>query len=124
MRLALPRLWYRLFAGIGPVIGIVVIQKELETEILGMPGQGDGVLQIVRQVRGSVKQTQANPVVAVISQNLQARLGFVSVLENYPLLLSLCEKGDIGADRIVLTVARLRYRNHRAEQQRQHSSRV
>ena len=89
VRLALPGLRDELLAGVGPGVGVVVVQQELEAQLLRVLGQGDGVFEVVRQPGRRVEQAQANPVVAVVLEDLQARLGLPVVLEDRPLLLGL-----------------------------------
>jgi hypothetical protein len=48
-----------------------------------------------------VEQAQANPVVAVILENLQARLGFTAILEDDATIFVLFEEREVGAYRII-----------------------
>ena len=63
--------------------------------------ESDGVRQVVGKLRGSVEQAQANPVVAVILEDLQTGLGFIVVLENRAAIFRLLQEGKVRADGIV-----------------------
>jgi hypothetical protein len=75
-----------LLAWISPVIGVVIVEQKLETKFSGVPGHGDGVLEIVGKSAGRMKQPETDPAVAVILENLQPRSRGPVVLEDYPLV--------------------------------------
>ena len=54
VRLAFPGLGKELLLRIGPGVGVVIVQQELVAELFGVFGQGDGVFQIVGQLRVGV----------------------------------------------------------------------
>src|SRR5437764_15406718 len=104
MRFPLPCLGNGLFAGVGPIVGIVKVEKKLEAKLLSIFRERDCVFKIVRQLRWGVEQTQADPVVAMVFQYLQARPGNAAVFEDHALLFCLLKKGDVRADGVILTV--------------------
>jgi hypothetical protein len=79
----------------------VEVQQHFEAEGLGLLRGGDGVVEVVGQPRGRVEQTEADPVVAVVFEDLQAEFGLAFVFELDALLLRLGEKGDVCADGLV-----------------------
>src|SRR5689334_18766720 len=103
MRFALPRFWDGLLARVSPVIGIVIVKEELESKSFRLLRQCNGVWEAVGKSGGCVKQAKANPIVAVVSQDLQARLRLSFILEDNSLLLGLREERNIRSHGIVLT---------------------
>src|SRR6266567_5123005 len=89
MRHALPGFWKELLAWIGPSIGIVIVEQEMETKFLGGFGERNCVFQIIGKFHGCVKEPQANPVVAMILEYFQSRLGCAVVFENLAAVLCL-----------------------------------
>ena len=86
---------------IRPAIGIMEIEEEFEVKIVGAPGEGDGVFEIVGKIRRRMKKTEANPIITVVLENLQRGFRIGAVLENGALLLGLRQKRQIGADRVI-----------------------
>src|SRR6266536_6668361 len=103
MRFPLPCLGKRLLAGVSPIVCVVIVEEKLEAKLLSIFRQRDRVFEIIRQLRWGVEQTQADPVVAVVSQYLQTGPGHAVVFEDHALLFSLPQKRDIGTDGIVLS---------------------
>src|SRR5438132_687822 len=101
MRFTLPRFGDRLLARISPVIGIVIIEEKFESKRFGLLRQCDGVWQAVWKCGRSMKQTETNPVIAVIPQDLQTRLRLAFILEHYSLSLGLREEGNVCAYGVV-----------------------
>src|SRR5262249_4568495 len=89
-------------ARVGPVVGIVVIEQEFEAEFLGRLSQLDCVIEIVGQLARRVKQSQANPAIAVVFQNLQTRLGSPIVFEDCAVFFSLLKERNVCANRVIL----------------------
>src|SRR5258708_36146280 len=89
MRHALPGFWKELLARIGPSVGIVIVEQEMETKFLGGFGERNCVFQIIGKFHGCVKEPQANPVVAMILEYFQSGLGCAVVPENLAAVLGL-----------------------------------
>jgi hypothetical protein len=68
------------------------IEKEFEAELFGVSGQAEGVFEVVRQPRGSVEQSQADPIIAVVPKNSKAGLGLTLVFEDGSTVLRLFEE--------------------------------
>ena len=79
----------------------MVVQEEFEAPLSGLLGESDRVFQVVWQPAGSVKQPQPNPVVTVVAEDLEPRLGLSLVLEHRPLRLGLLQEGEISPDGVV-----------------------
>ncbi len=92
VRLALPCLRDILFARISPGVRVVIVQQEFEAKLIRFFGKSDGVIEVVRQTRWCVEQPQADPVVAVIPEDLKAALSLAIVLEYGALLLGLLKE--------------------------------
>ena len=95
----LPRERCDLMAGIGPVIGVVKIKKQPESERLCLFSLGKGVGQIVGQGRWRVEQPQPNPAITVTAKNLKPGAGRSSVAEDRSIRLSLGQERNIHPQR-------------------------
>jgi hypothetical protein len=90
-----------LVTGVGPIVRVMEIKEEFESDSLCPIGCGQGVVKVVWQLDGSGEDAQADPVVAVIVENLECRFGDAILLELGALLLSLRQKRDVGADDVL-----------------------
>ena len=95
-----------LLGGIGPTVGVVQIEENVEAHGLGAAGERQRVREIVGQLvrcgRGIVEEAQADPVVVVLAQNSEDIFGLAVFLEDHTVLLALGEEGDVGANGILL----------------------
>jgi len=92
MRQPFPCLRRELLLRVRPCIGIVEIEKKLESQLFGLQRLSNRVLQVVSQSIGRMKESQANPVVSVILKNLKAGLRLTIVLENCATLFRVPKK--------------------------------
>jgi hypothetical protein len=78
-------------------------QKESKAQPLGRPGQCQRVREVIGQPAADWLHAnpQAYPVVAVVAENLQARLFLSAILEFRAPVLDLFEKRQIGPKGII-----------------------
>src|SRR5208337_1148690 len=82
MRFAFPCLGDELLGRIRPRVGIVKVQEEMKTQLLGCLGERQCIGKVVRKVLRGVKEPQPDPVVAVIPKDLQTWLASAMVLKD------------------------------------------
>ena len=99
-----------LAAGIGPGVGVVKVEQQMKADRLGALGQSNSVVQIVGQIllarRGIIEDAQPDPVVVVLGQHDEHILWLATFLEDYSILLALCEEGDVRSDSVLLCMDR------------------
>jgi len=109
-----PTLWEKLLVGVSPGIGVVKIQQEFETKLLGLPGRRQSVIQSVGQPRRRVEQPQSYPVVTMVVEDLEAVLGLAIIPEHRAPRLGLSQERKVGPDGII---SRPRHRSEAELQQ-------
>jgi hypothetical protein len=98
VRHALPRARDELLLRIGPGVGVMKVEKELKAELLGLFCLCDRVFEIVRQAIRRVEQSQADPVVAVVLEDFEARFWLAVVFEHSAQFFGVREERHVGAD--------------------------